>query len=431
MTDPHLNPRRSAALILADSLANGTFPERMLEKGVPQRPLVQEWVYGAMRQRRVLDFLISELAEKQPSPMPRALLFVGLYQLFFCDGIEDHAAVHETVEAASVLINKRRSGFINAILRRAIREREELREKLAQQSAAVRLSHPDMLAERWTERWGAEAAEALMLWNNRRPRTILMANTLKTTAAALAELLQQKDIQTSPHPAAPDRALILDRGHEVTSLPGFDDGWFTVQDPATLTCIQLLDPQPGETILDACAAPGGKAILIAQAMKATGRLVATDLHEDRMPRLKQNIERLGLTSFIEPHVADAAVPEALAPLMPTRGFDRALIDAPCTNTGVLARRQDARWHFGPSRLRRLGRAQRGLLETVAATIRPGGLLVYSTCSIEPEENEELIQTWLESHPEYKLEAETTLIPTESETDGAYAAALRRNPATPQ
>jgi 16S rRNA (cytosine967-C5)-methyltransferase len=431
MTAPHDNPRRSAALILADSLANGTFPERMLEKGVPQRALVQEWVYGSMRQRRVLDFFIGKLAENPPSPMPRALLFVGLYQLFFSDGIEDHAAVNETVEAGAGLVNKRSCGFINAILRRAIRERDELREALAQQLPPIRLSHPTLLAERWTERWGAEAACELMEWNNRRPRTILIANQLKTTSAALAELLAAAEIETTPHPARPERALILARGHDVATLPGFAEGHFTVQDPATLMCVDLLDPQPGETILDACAAPGGKTALIAQAMQTEGSLTATELHEDRLPRLRENVARLQLDPFVQIQLADACDANQLATISPENGFDRALVDAPCTNTGVLARRQDARWHFGPSRIRRLTRAQRGLLDAVSTVIRPGGVMVYSTCSLEPEENEIQIRSWLSENDDFTLEQEQLILPTAAHTDGAYAALLRRSGASTQ
>jgi 16S rRNA (cytosine967-C5)-methyltransferase len=263
-----------------------------------------------------------------------------------------------------------------------------------------------------------------MAQNNERPRSILLVNTLRSDVEMLAALLAKEEIGTTPHPACPERALILERGHAIPSLPGFDDGLFTVQDPATLTCIQLLDPQPGETILDACAAPGGKTGLMVQAMKADGKIVATDLHDDRMPRLKENIKRLRLDELVDIQTADASDADALAALVPQAGFDRALIDAPCTNTGVLARRQDARWHFGPSRIRRLTRAQRGLLDAVSTTIRPGGLLVYSTCSLEPEENELQVRSWLENNLAFTLEGERFLIPTESGTDGAYAAALR-------
>jgi 16S rRNA (cytosine967-C5)-methyltransferase len=276
---------------------------------------------------------------------------------------------------------------------------------LEKQPAAVRLSHPTVLIERWTKQFGADAAIRLCEWNNRRADVVIRVN----------KTLQ---IEGQPHPFAPDRFLILPRGVSVTSLPGFTDGAFYVQDPSTSIAPALLNPRPGETVLDACAAPGGKTMQIAELMKGQGTLVAMDPAADRLKPLRENVARLKW-NFINVVERDITKDTTAA------RYDAILLDVPCTNTGVIRRRPDARWRFSPERLRAACDKQAAILDAAAASLNPGGRIVYSTCSLELEENEGQVDRWLSRHAEFRLADSKKLFPPESQTDGAYAALLVR------
>ncbi len=222
----------------------------------------------------------------------------------------------------------------------------------------------------------------------------------------------------------PETLFELGSHPPLASLPSFQDGGFYLQDPSTLLAVHLLDPQPGETLLDLCAAPGGKTTYLAQRMNNTGRIVAYDSSESRLRLLRENCQRLGTTQV--------EIRETLPP--PKAEFDRILVDAPCSNTGVLRRRVELRWRLQAEELARLVRTQRELLDTAAARLKPGGVLVYSTCSLEPEENEEVVRQFLEAHPGFSLEQQRALHPLRDRVDGAFAARLRapgsQTPATP-
>jgi 16S rRNA (cytosine967-C5)-methyltransferase len=202
----------------------------------------------------------------------------------------------------------------------------------------------------------------------------------------------------------------------LNSLASFRDGWFYIQDPGTLLAVVQLGPQPGETILDFCAAPGGKTTFIAQLMNNQGRIVAQDVSEERLKWIQENCQRLGVTC-VETILSSALNPQ------PSTGFDRILVDAPCSNTGVMRRRVDLRWRIQPEEIERLRAAQLDLLKQAAIQLKPGGVLVYSTCSLEPEENGEVVKQFLSDHADFKLESERELLPFVDNVDGAFAAAL--------
>jgi 16S rRNA (cytosine967-C5)-methyltransferase len=231
-------------------------------------------------------------------------------------------------------------------------------------------------------------------------------------------LANSHEIAGEPHPFAPDRFLILPRGVSVTGLPGFDEGWFYVQDPSTSVAPSLLNPRPGETVPDACAAPGGKTMQLAELMRGQGTLVAMDPSADRLKPLRENIARLKW-NFIRIVEGD------LTQEKPSTRFNAILLDVPCTNTGVIRRRPDARWRFSPKRLRAACDKQTAMLDAAAACLEAGGRIVYSTCSLELEENEGQVDRWLARHAEFKLANSKKLFPPESGTDGAYAALLIR------
>jgi len=410
-----MNDRGRAASVLIEWARDGAFPDRTIEAMQDRNPFVTELVYGVCRQRRVLDWVIDRNAQRPPSPTARAFLWTGLYQLLFMDQTAEYAAVHETVDASKRLLKKPEVGFLNAMLRRVTRERDALLDALEKESAPLRLSHDDALFKRWERAYGEAAAIALCEWNNTRPDVVIRV-TARTDMERYVASLDEAGIDTTPHPARPDAFLVLPRGIAVPDLPGYDEGHFAVQDPATAGAVALLDAQPGEAIWDACAAPGGKTAMIADAMQGEGTLVAGERHDDRVDRLEENLARLGHTG-VEVRVADARRAKHAE-------FDAILLDVPCSNTGVLRRRPDARWRATGERIAAVTRLQRELLDGAAKALRPGGRIVYSTCSLEAEENEDLVATWLAKHPNFERVAETRSFPPHDHCDGAYAVCLR-------
>jgi 16S rRNA (cytosine967-C5)-methyltransferase len=385
------------------------------------RGLCQELVFGVVRWQRTLDWLIDRKTNgRAQNRVLQILLRLGLYQLFWLDRIPDHAAVHETVELAKQFGFGPKAGFLNAILRGYIRARDQTAqelENLKQSSPALGFSHPDWLVERWQGRWGAAKTAQLLQWNNTVPPTFARLNTLKTDAVALAQQWTAEGVIFHPRQFSwtPENLTFELSSHPpLAKLPSFQQGYFYIQDPSTLFAIHELDPQPGESILDLCAAPGGKTTYIAQRMQNRGRIVALDLQPGRLKILEENCARLGVTCV----QAALTAPDKLAP------FDRILIDAPCSNTGVLRRRLELRWRLRPEDLDRLRQTQLSLLQSAITKLKPGGTVVYSTCSLEPEENETLIADFLHANPTLTLVFQRQLLPFADATDGAYVAKIR-------
>lgn len=419
------NARAAAAALVAVWLRRGVFPDRLLDDADEDRAFVMELVYGVVRGFRALDAVRERLAPRKPSPPVHATLLVGLHQLLGLDHVEAYAAVNETVAAAKEAGGQRSADFVNAVLRRVARDVAATRAWLRAQPLAVRASHPDLLVERWTRQFGAAATEALCAWNNSPPRVAVRVCTSRVSMDAFRARLRELDIAASPHPARPADCLELDAGVAVTKLPGFHQGWVAVQDPSTLVAVDLVRAQAGERVLDVCAAPGGKTLAMAERMGGTGCLLALDADAKRLHRVEENAARLGHTWIVTAAVDLTKEPPARDDLKPG-GFDAVLLDVPCTNTGVLRRRPDARWNFGAERLAGAVAQQRRLLDAAAPYVKPGGRLVYSTCSLEAEENAGQVVAWLAAHPEFRLDEERSLVPPDSACDGAYAARLARH-----
>jgi 16S rRNA (cytosine967-C5)-methyltransferase len=387
---------------------------------------VQELCFGVVRWQGALDWLIAKRTDgRTQNNVLQILLRLGLYQLFWLDRIPDHAAVHETVQMARELGFGPKAGFVNALLRGCLRERESLERELAalkEREPHVGYSHPQWLYERWERRWGREKARTLLEWNNTPPPVFARVNTLKASAEQLVRQFETEGVLFTP------RAFDWCAGHLVfelrshpplASLASFQQGFFYVQDPSTLLAVNELDPQPGEAVLDLCAAPGGKTTFIAQLMRDQGTICARDSDGERLKLVRENCDRLGVTCVM---IGEAGGP--LEPETPAR-FDRILVDAPCSNTGVMRRRVDLRWRIQHAEIQRLRRVQVDLLGRAAAWLKPGGTLVYSTCSLEPEENGDVVREYLAIQSEFRLENERELIPFMDAVDGAYVAKLRR------
>ena len=450
------NPRQIAARILSQRLTSGEFTENLLETALAtarlspaDRGLCHELVCGVVRWQAPLDRLIARKTTpgREPRPALQNLLRLGLYQIFWLDRIPPHAAVHETVEQAKRSGYVSQAGFINAVLRGYLREFDEVKKILADMKIsqpALGWSHPEWLVEKWRKNFGAEKTRQLLEWNNTPPKTFARVNTLKfsgTGVSPVSSAAVQKPTGETPVPLPRDAGDLLARWREenveydfctrdwtgenmafelkshppLNSLPSFRDGWFYMQDPSTLLAVHELDPQPGETILDLCAAPGGKTTFIAQRMNNEGKIVANDIAPDRLKLIKENCARLGVTCV--------ETTQNLEFKTQNSKFDRILIDAPCSNTGVMRRRVDLRWLIQPPEIERLRAAQLILLKQAATVLKPGGILVYSTCSLEPEENSEVVKEFLAANAGFKLETERQLLPFADGVDGAYVARL--------
>ena len=381
------NSRRIAAFAVVRWLATKDFPATLLPEG-PDRAFVQDLVYTVIRRLRPLRKVLGALVTKWPKGELEALLYVGAAQVLYMDEVPDFAAVNETVEAAKQCDNKSVAKVVNAVLRNLIRRREEFEQMIAAAPLEERESFPTELVRRWTARFGAENAAKLCAWHNEPAKTFL---------------------------ARKDGSFVeLERGKKVTDVPGYAEGEFIVQDPGTALAVELVHAQPGDEILDACAAPGGKTIQLAW---RGAKVTACEVNPKRRRKLEENLKRVG----VEVEVADALDSCRLQSI----AFGKVLVDAPCSNTGVLRRRPDARWNWSVEKLEALVKLQAEILDQVEPLVAPGGTLVYSTCSNEPEENLEQVNAFLVRHPDFKLDVTRESVPFESGHDGAFAARFVR------
>lgn len=385
------------------------------------RALIHEMCAGVLRWRSTLDWLIDRQSRQhEPTTSVRVLLRLGLYQLFWLDRVPPHAAVHETVEAAYALDLRSQAGFVNAVLRhysRVLEETKALLKDLRTSDPALGWSHPKWIVERWLPRLTPEELQSTLAWNNSPASTYARINTLKADPGQVIDAWRKEgvDYDFDRRDWFPENTVFRLRRHPpLERLRSLQEGWFYVQDPSTLLAVHVLQPQPGERLLDLCAAPGGKTTYLAQSIDNDGTIVAAEPDARRRGRLLDNVQRL------------AADVQVVAPEDPaTQGpFDGILVDAPCSNTGVLRRRLDARWRLTHQDVERCRKAQAQLLTSALARLRPGGRLVYSTCSLEPDENEELVVAVLALHPHVKLESSRLLHPARDQVDGAFAALLR-------
>jgi 16S rRNA (cytosine967-C5)-methyltransferase len=420
----------AGAVLRVPRKTSAEFTEDLLERELANaklspldRGLCQEIVYGVVRWQATLDWLIARKTnEREQKPALQNLLRLGLYQIFWLDRIPDHAAVHETVELAKQNGFGPQAGFVNAILRGYLREADETKKLLADlktSNPATGHSHPQWLVEKWQKRFSSEKTLQLLEWNNTPPRTFARVNTLNTDAGKLFEKWRGENVNFDfvRRDWLEENLVFELKSHpSLNSLASFRDGWFYIQDPSTLLAPQELGAQPGETILDLCAAPGGKTTLIAQLMNNEGKIIACDISEERLKLVQENCTRLGV-SCVE------TIQNSKLKTQNSK-FDKILVDAPCSNTGVMRRRVDLRWRISPEEISRLQQTQLDLLKLAVTKLKPGGVLVYSTCSLEPEENSEVVKEFLNRHTNFKLESESELLPFADNVDGAYVARLK-------
>jgi 16S rRNA (cytosine967-C5)-methyltransferase len=432
--------RAAAARLVAGTLQDGRSLDEQLAHDPDEgsaRGLKRSLAYGTLRWHFRLDAILQRLAERPPERMPptlRALLEVGLFQLVSGETAA-HAAVAETVNAARELGHARAAGFVNAVLRRCQREQADLLAAV-DTALAVRTAHPGWLVKQ-LRRERPAAVEAILAANNAHPPMWLRINRRRWSVAEAAAALEVAGWQVQRHPLAPC-ALRIEPAADVRTLPGFAEGRLSVQDPAAQLAVELLAPRPGERILDACAAPGGKTCHILERVGGPCDLTSLDVSDARLGRVRESLDRLGLVADVR--VGDAGRP---ADWWDGRPYDRILLDVPCSATGVIRRHPDIKLLRRAGDIQALVRRQADLLRTAWTLLVPGGTLLYTTCSVLRAENEGVVGAFLAATPEASDRTAVgtagwpsrpgeagpgyQVLPGEAGMDGFYYACLTRHP----
>jgi 16S rRNA (cytosine967-C5)-methyltransferase len=423
-----LAPARACAYtVLRRVFERGAYADRALAAESTQldardRALAMRLAYGAVQRKGTLDHLIQQLAERPAAHLDApvlAALRLGLYELLYLRGAPDYAVVGEAVQLAKAHA-RAGHGLVNAVLRRAGREGPDaLLGALTDdtpQHAAVKHSHPEWIARLWWEALGAQQARALMAYDNEPGELALRANALVTDAAALAA---QLPVPTHTDPELPE-ALVLDGPFDAHASELWQRGAFLAQSRAAMRVARVLAPAPGERVLDLCAAPGGKSTHIAALMHGHGEVLAIERNQRRAGALVRTAQRLRAPN-VRVEVADAELARPEGPV-----FDRVLVDPPCSGLGTLAARADLRWRVTADAITEMARTQARILAAGAGALRPGGVLVYSTCTISPVENDHLIAAFLASHHEFGLDRQLLTLPHRDRTAGFFIARLLKS-----
>ncbi|MBD2544377.1 16S rRNA (cytosine(967)-C(5))-methyltransferase [Planktothricoides raciborskii] len=426
------NSRQIAFLILRDIHRRGAFADVALDKWLRQvqieskaeeiksdraesrnenRALVTELVYGCVRRMRSLDALIDLLAKKPADKQPpdlRIILHIGFYQLRYLNQISAATAVDTTVELAKTNGMSGLTGVVNGLLRQYLRQAEAgtIEDGLIKASGDSSIpgkhlgiihSYPDWIVNNWLEQLGLEETEQLCEWFNQSPTIDLRVNPLRSSVDQVETALQDGGVKVSRLPALPQGLRLTGKVGAIAALPGYEQGWWTIQDSSAQLVTYLLDPQPDSVVIDACAAPGGKTTHIAELMGDKGTIWACDRTPSRLKKVKENAHRLQLKS-IQTITGDS---RKLSQFKETADF--VLLDAPCSGLGTLHRRADIRWRQTPENIQEICQLQRELLEQVCQWVKPGGILVYSTCTLYSPENEEAIADFLSQHHDWQIE----------------------------
>lgn len=439
--DRRLTPARAVAFRVVrrvtgdDAWADRAFRAEAERAGLEprERAFAQQLAYGTVQWMRTLDHALEAATSRPLKRVDRALLDalrLGAFQLLVLDGVPDHASVEQTVELVKAE-SPRASGFANAVMRSVARDGRAAVESLdtsTPEGAALRYSHPDWVARLWWEQLGADGARDLMAHDNHAPENAVRANELVTTRGDLAAALA---VASHPAPGVPE-GLVIDAPWDAHGSSLFAEGALIPQSRGSMTVARVLDPRPGERVLDMCAAPGAKTTHIAALMKNEGQVIAVERNSQRAGALRANCERMRAANV------EVIAGDALA--APPGPFDRILLDPPCSDLGTLQARPDARWRKSPEQVRELAALQRELIDAALERLVPSGVLVYSTCTISPAENEQQIERLLSGRPDVERDDLTAdrpevahpsvpgylqLLPHRDGADGFFIARLRR------
>ncbi|WP_170007008.1 16S rRNA (cytosine(967)-C(5))-methyltransferase RsmB [Bacillus fonticola] len=401
------------------------------------RPLFTELVYGTLSHKRYIDYQLEPFVKKQRIKLwIRWLLRMTVYQMLFLDRVPDRAAIHEAVQIAKKRTHPKVAGLVNAVLRNVSRQGIRAVEGVSDaERLAIETSHETWLVEAWIEAYGLEDVERLCYANNEPPEQTARVNLLQTTRDSLIKELEESGYAVNESELL-DEAIVNTKGN-LAFAPQYERGLFTIQDEASMLVARALDPQPNERILDACAAPGGKTTHIAERMGDTGEIVALDVHPHKKQLIESLTSRLQLSS-IEVKTADATNLDGVV----EGSFDRVLVDAPCSGFGVIRRKPEVKYTKTSQDVESISQLQRKIVESVLPYIKSGGTLVYSTCTMMPKENEQVVEQLLLDHPELSIDISwqerlpaklqtyvrngtITILPHYAETDGFFIACLKK------
>ncbi|MBO5993353.1 MAG: 16S rRNA (cytosine(967)-C(5))-methyltransferase RsmB [Acidaminococcaceae bacterium] len=433
------NGREAALLVLLQIWEEGAYTAIALNRVLRQAKLEEqdrrfatELVNGAVKARGTLDFILGQMVDRplqKLEPVIRHILHLGLFQIFYLDRIPDSAACNESVNLSKKFSHKGTDKFVNGVLRNSIRQKVALCERI-QEDVSLRLSHPRWLVERWRKQFGEEETEALCRWDNEPASLCLRVNTLMTARDAFLQDLREFGCEGEVSLWCPD-GIVITRSPGLPALLQTFPHSFYVQDESSMLPAMLLHPKAGEQILDMCAAPGGKTTHIAALMENKGRVTACDIYPHKLKLIEENAKRLKLDN-IKTEIQDGTVLREEW----TGKFDRVLVDAPCSGLGVLRRRAEARWTKREKDLREFPVLQQRILENASRYVKTGGFLVYSTCTLEENENGKQIDNFLQNHREWKqagfvhprskeMVKELQLYPQRDGVDGFYLTLLQK------
>jgi 16S rRNA (cytosine967-C5)-methyltransferase len=390
--------------------------------------LSTEIVYGTIQRLNTIDYFLERFVTKGLSklqPWVRSLLRLSFYQMMYLDRVPDHAIVNEAVNLAKKKGHAGISGMVNGVLRNVLRQKDTLKlpDNLPTvERIALTHSHPEWMIRRWIRQMGEATTEQICEANNKPPRVSIRTNTLKQSRSELITHLKEAGLDVEASELAPT-GIIVKSGGNMALTPWYEKGLFSIQDESSMLVAETIDPQPGEKVLDCCAAPGGKTTHMAEKMGDRGEIWACDIYEHKEKLVQEQSERLGLTS-VHTLVLDA---RELQNRFAAGSFDRILLDAPCSGLGVIRRKPDMKWNKQEQELDDVSIIQKELLERIHPLLRVGGVLVYSTCTMEYNENEGQVRGFLEKHPEFEWDQPkpVEIYPYEHQSDGFFIARLRK------
>ncbi len=441
------NPRRVAINILVDIEEDRAFSNIAINKYLKKnevssldRRFISQLVYGVLENKLYLDYIIQNFSKTKLHKIETEILNIlrlGLYQIIFLEKVPNSAAVNESVKIAKKM-NYRLSGFVNGILRNYVRNQNKVKlpsyDKNPNQHLSIKYSHPEWLVSKWVNDYGIDFTKELLKANNSSPHLTIRVNTLKTTREALIEELNSEDVVCRKGDFANEAIVIESMKSRLDHLKAFNKGLFQVQDESSMLVSQVLNPMEGEFVIDVCSAPGGKSTHIAELMKNKGRILSRDIHDHKLDIIRENSNRLG-TSIIETERFDATtLDERLL-----GKADKVLVDAPCSGLGIIRRKPEIRYFKESKDITELSKLQLQILNVSSKYVKVGGAIVYSTCTIQDEENANVVKKFLDQNDKFTLidinkslpeeirsnESFLQLYPHTSKTDGFFICKIKR------
>lgn len=443
-----MNSREIALRILMDIDLKGAFSNYSINKYLKEtgkirdENLIREIVYGVIENRSYLDYMISKLSSRKIEKIDSKILDIlrmGVYQMVFMDKIPDRAAVNESVNLAKKYGHKGIVGFTNGLLRNFSRNKEkymeiDVKDKL--EFLSIKYSHPKWLVKRWVDDYGLEFTENLLAYNNSKPKLNVRVNTLKTTKKELKSTLLNYGYKVYETKYAKD-GLVVENPVRITEMEEFKKGYFTIQDESSMLASQILSPKENSIVLDLCSAPGGKSTHVGQIMNNIGKIISCDIYDHKLKLIEENAKRLGIT-IIETKKLDAL---KLNKEMENK-VDYCIVDAPCSGLGIIRRRPEIKWNRKEKDIKQLSEMQKKIISNAGKYLKPGGIMVYSTCTIEREENMDIVEEFLRNNKNFSLDGFNHLLcstknidtaskgyvqlfPSIHGTDGFFIARLRK------